>query len=138
MNIQNEDMLCFLYCIIAFLHSVSHNKERVNNYKKHLHKLNYEGIKMPMAIKDIDKFERMNILTINVYGCSKDGGKIWPRRISKRRDNRAINLLMLNNGAGYHYNLIRHLNRLVGKGGSGTHSKIFCPYCCLGFVKKYL
>ena len=44
---------------------------------------------------------------------------------------------MLNNGVGYHYVLIRDLNRLLGK-GSGGDSKIFCPYCCWGFVKKYL
>ena len=42
-NIQNEDMSCFLYCIIASLFPVSNHTERVNNYKKHLHKVNYEG-----------------------------------------------------------------------------------------------
>ena len=30
---------------------------------------------MPMAVKVIDEFERMNNLTVNVYGCIKDGGK---------------------------------------------------------------
>ena len=75
-------------------------------------------------------------LTINVYGCNDDGSDMYPGRISKRRDNNAINLLMLNNGAGYHYVLINYLNRLLGKGGCGTHSKIFCPYCFWGFDKR--
>ena len=67
-----------------------------------------------MAVKDIDRFERRNNLTINVYECNDIGSDIYPRRISKKRDNNAINLLMLENGAGYHYVLIRDLNRLLG------------------------
>ena len=92
---------------------------------------------MPMAVKDINRFEKMNNLTINVYGCNEDGSEIYPRRISNRRDNKAINLLMLDNGTGYHYVLIRDLNRLLGSRAQG-HTKIFCPYCCWGFDKRYL
>ena len=91
-----------------------------------------------MAVKGIDRFEKKKNLTINVYGCSEDGREIWPRRISKRRDNKPINLLMLENGNGYHYVLIKNLNGLLGKGGTGTQPKEFCPYCCWGFDKRYL
>ena len=122
-NIKNEDMLCFLYCIIAYLHPLSQNTHGVNNYKKYPHKINYEVIKMPMAVKDIDKFERMNNLIINVYACSEDGCEIWPRRISNKRGE-AINLLMLDNGKNcYHYVLIRNLDRLLWKSGDVSHSK---------------
>ena len=38
-----------------------------------------------MAVTDIDKFEKMNDLIINVYGCSEDGSEIYPRSISKKR-----------------------------------------------------
>ena len=61
---------------------------------------------------------------MNVYGCNDIGSDIYPRNVSKRRANNPINLLMLNNGAGYHYVLIRDLSRLLGKGGSGTQPKI--------------
>ena len=44
---------------------------------------------------------------------------------------------MLENGNGYHYVLIKNLNGLLGKGESGTHPKELCPYCCLGFDKRY-
>ena len=91
---------------------------------------------MPMAVKDIAKFERLNDLVINVYGCSEDGTQIWPRRLSKKRDKKAINLLMLENGDNYHYVLIKNLNRLFRY--DTYHTKIFCPYCCHGFDKRYL
>ena len=97
-NVQNKDQNCFLYSILASLYPVKQNAERVSKYKKYLDKLNYKGIEMPMAVKDIDKFEKMNDLVINVYGCTEDGTQIWPRRIIKRRDKEVINLLMLENG----------------------------------------
>ena len=34
----------------------------------------------------------------------------------------------------YHYILIANLNRLLGNRGD---TRVFCPYCCHGFVKKY-
>merc|ERR1711954_559244 len=91
---------------------------------------------MPMAVHDIDRFEKKNGLVINVYSCNEDGREICPRRISKRRSNDAINLLMLENDNGYHYVLIKDLNKLVGNRNS--HSREFCPYCCWGFDKRYL
>ena len=50
---------------------------------------------MPMAVKDIDKFEKLNGLIINVYGCTEDEREIYPRRISRGRDKKAINLPMI-------------------------------------------
>ena len=138
-NIKNEDQNCFLYSILASLFPNKNHPEKVRSYKKYLDKLNYKDIEMPMAVKDIDKFEKMNDLVINVYGCTEDGTQIWPRRISKRRDKDAINLLMLENGENYHYVLIKNLNRLLStEGGNNMHPKIFCPYCCYGFDKRYL
>ena len=63
-NVQNKDQKCFLYSILASLYPVKQDAERVSKYKKYLDKLNYKGIEMPMAVKDIDKFEKMNDLVI--------------------------------------------------------------------------
>ena len=51
LNIENDDLYCFLYCILAFLYPAAKDPQRVNKYKPYLHKLNYEGIKMPMAVR---------------------------------------------------------------------------------------
>merc|ERR1711867_147003 len=134
-NVLNEDQNCFLYSVLASLYPATKHHQRVNKYKKYMDKLNYKGIEMPMAVKDIDKFERVNDLVINVYGCTEDGTDIWPRRISKRRDKEAINLLMLEKDDNYHYVLIKNLNRLLNY---DNNPKEFCPYCCHGFDKRYL
>ena len=76
-NVQNEDQNCFLYSILASLFPDKNgNVSKVRAYKKYLDKLNHKGIEMPMAVKDIDKFEKMNNLVINVYGCTEDGTQI--------------------------------------------------------------
>merc|ERR1712081_106575 len=92
-NVRNNDMLCFAYSILAFKFPHKNNTSRVSTYKKHLDKLNYKDVEMPMAVDDIDRFEKKNGLVINVYSCNEDGREICPRRISKRRSNDAINLL---------------------------------------------
>ena len=71
-----------------------------------------------------------------MYGCDENGENIYPIIICERRDHKAINPLLLTNGDKYHYVLIQNLNRLLGSGKD--HPKEFCPYCCYGFVKKYI
>ena len=78
----------------------------------------------------------MNDLIINVYGFTEDGRKIYPSRISKERDKKALDLLMIENGEAYHYVLIKSLNRLLGKSGAVAHPKDFCPYCYYGFENE--
>ena len=72
-NIQNEDNKCFLYSILAALHPVKDNPQRVSNYESYIEELNTDGISMPMTLNKIRKFEKMNNLTINVYMTDKVG-----------------------------------------------------------------
>ena len=135
-NSKENDEKCFLWSVVAHLFPTEKHANRVFNYKKYLNQIEYGDIKMPMALKDIDKFEKLNNLIINVYGCTENGKEIWPRRISKKRGKEAINLLMLEDENRYHYVLIKNFDRLLGK--SDSHPKNFCPYCCHGFDKRSL
>ena len=103
MNVQNDDQLCFSYSVLAHLHPVKYNPHRVYHYKEYLNTLNYDGIVMPMSVGDIDRFEKINPdLAINVYSYEK--GLVYPRRISDRRKEKLINLIMFDNlNGGYHY-----------------------------------
>ena len=136
-NVKNEDDRCFEYSILASLYPAKNNRpNRVSHYEEYLPKLKTNGIEMPMATKDIKKFEKMNPYRINVYSCNTDGTNIQPRQLSKSRDKnkKLINLLMLTQDGKYHYTLITNLNKLLGHRGD---TRLFCPFCCHGFVTKY-
>ena len=66
-NIQNKDNHCFLWCILAHQYPAAKNEYRISNYERYKNTLNTEGLKFPMKIKDIPKFERRNNLNINVF-----------------------------------------------------------------------
>ena len=96
LNVQNKDNLCFLYSILAQLHPAEENAKRVSKYKKYLNTLKYDGIEMPISVGDIDRFEKLNQdLTINVYAYEE--GLVFPRRISNRRGEKLIKLIMFDN-----------------------------------------
>merc|ERR1711936_1234434 len=135
-NIQNEDDKCFLYSVLAKLHPVEKNTERVSNYEPYIDELKTNGISMPMRLQQIPKFEKMNNLTINVYMSNKAGSDIWPVYISKRRGDDPTNLLLLSDDEKSHYTYIKNFNGMCRK-PKETHTKVFCPYCMHGFVKKY-
>ena len=78
LNIQNKDNKCFLWCILAALHPVEREKnpKRVSKYEPYEHELNLGGLSLPMQIGDVKKFEKLNQLSINVYGI--EGKSIIP------------------------------------------------------------
>merc|ERR1712055_564862 len=133
-NVQNEDNKCFLYSVLAALHPVKDNPQRVSNYEPYLEELKIDGITMPMRLQQIPKFEKMNNLSINVYMTDRSGDDKWPIYISKRRDNESINLLLLSDNEKCHYTLIKNFNAFCRK--SKDHPKEFCPYCMHGFDKR--
>merc|ERR1712055_508885 len=134
-NVQNEDNKCFLYSVLAKLHPVKDNPQRVSNYEPYLKELKTDGITMPMRLQQIPKFEKQNDLSINVYMTDRTGEDKWPIYISKRRDNETINLLLLSDNEKCHYTLIKNFNAFCKK--SKEHPKEFCPYCMHGFDKRY-
>ena len=52
--------------ILAELHPVKQNSERVANYEPHIDELKVDGISTPKKVDQVKKFEKLNDLTINV------------------------------------------------------------------------
>ena len=48
--------------------SVSSRKKRESSYPHYTMVLNLQNIEFPITLKDVTKFERLNDVTINVYG----------------------------------------------------------------------
>ena len=61
---------CFLWSVLAHLHPPQWNPERVKHYKKYENTLNVKDLKFPMSLSDIPKFEKMNNISVNVYGLT--------------------------------------------------------------------
>src|SRR5699024_12522477 len=96
-NIKNKYDKCFLYCIIARYIEIAGKDHpyRTSHYERYLNSFNIQGIKFPISNKDIDKFEKLNNLSINIYGYDLEDNTIYKKRISrlKNDDWRHVDLL---------------------------------------------
>ena len=134
MNIQNKDNRCFIWSILASLYPKNRkNTLGVNQYKEHEEKLVMDGIKYPIRIQDINKFERLNNISVNVFTINEDE-KIFPLRITPSKDLNChhVNLLYITDedGERSHYTLIRYLSRLVSSQFNNHNGKKFtCNFC---------
>ena len=116
LNIQNNDTYCFLWSILANLHPVNKDPQRVTKYIPYQKELNIADIDFTnsMKIADVDKFEN-NQLSINVfeYVTEEDNDyKLVPLYISKNIENRRIKDLILYKN---HYILLKKLHVFIGK-----------------------
>ena len=118
LNIQNNDSYCFLWSILASIHPVNKDPQRVSKYITYKNELNIADIDFTngMKITDIDKFEKLNNqLSINVFEYTEDEDndyKLVPLYISKNIENRRIiDLILYKN----HYILLKKLHVFIGK-----------------------
>ncbi|KYN09080.1 hypothetical protein ALC57_18810 [Trachymyrmex cornetzi] len=62
------DNACFGWSVVAALHPAERHANREYSYSHYTIVLNLAGIEFPMILKNITKFERLNAVSINVYG----------------------------------------------------------------------
>lgn len=124
-NIANNDVYCFKWCLIAALDSTKHqNAHRVSTYKIPNIKsdiitlengiiLNFTNLEFPMSVNDLDKFEMLNQnISVNVFGYDKKGNEIvGPYRGTKLEKQVHVNLLLLEEGENAHYILVKNKSR---------------------------
>ena len=134
-NIQNQDDKCFLWSVLASLHKVDHNKQRIKHYIPYESELNMNGIAYPVAVKDVPNFEKQNDISVNVFGC-EDG--YYPLYISKHQKERHVNLLLIEKGGETHYCLMTDLNKMLYSQTKNYGTQFFCTFCFHGFIRKDL
>ena len=90
------------------------NSERIDGKLQEPSKtLNWEGLKFPVNLSDINKFENHNSsISDNVFGYEK---LVYPLRISKHNYKRegAVNLLLISNDTRQLYCWIRDISKLL-------------------------
>ncbi|XP_044733537.1 uncharacterized protein LOC123296137 [Chrysoperla carnea] len=136
-NVQNDDQHCFLWSIMSALYPVERNPQRLTKYPHYKHHLKCDGLKFPMSLDQINKFEKMNPqLSINVYGY-KDTFlrdlEIFPVRVSSNTVGKKIHLLAVENGNSHHFCWIKNLAKLSRSGVTKYKNKIFLCDRCLNY-----
>lgn len=142
-NVQNEDNKCFEYAVLSALFPAKHNPQRTSNYKNHANSLDFTGIKFPVDLKDITKFELQNTsISINVYMFEEKEKRIRTLRLSKNVKIKHIHLLLLTKdsydeeeGKKSHYCWIKNMSALISRQCSKeTRHKYFCDRCLNYFI----
>ncbi|CAP20528.2 Protein CBG23762 [Caenorhabditis briggsae] len=139
-NVQNKDDKCFMWCILAHLFPVEKDAQRVNKYKDHASKINFDGFEFPFQVKDVDKFEKRNNLAVNIltHNVEDRGKRIESYKVSKNIKvdlNRVVNLLLVTDNSGEgHYCLIKKIDRLMNT--QNSRSNKFCIRCHNNFYSE--
>ncbi|XP_018378592.1 PREDICTED: uncharacterized protein LOC108771163, partial [Trachymyrmex cornetzi] len=130
-SVKSMDNACFTWSVVAALYLAKSHADRKSSYPHYTTVLNFAGIEFPMTLKDILKFERLNAVSINVYGI--ENKQILPLRLTDDKKEKHVNLLYLqdprNDGVG-HFAWIKDLSRLVRSQLTGKkNKKYFCDRC---------
>ena len=90
--------------ITRALNPVEKHSERIDEKLRETSKvLNWEGLKFPVHLSDINKFENHNSsISVNVFGYEN---MIYPLRVSKQNYKREsiVNLLLISDDTKQHY-----------------------------------
>lgn len=127
-NVKSSDNACFGWAMVAALYPATQHSDRTSAYPHYSTVFNLDGIKFPMTLDQISRFEKMNNLSINIYTERKD--IVLPVRVSKDKKPRHVNLLYIEDAVGCkigHFAWIKNLSRLVNSQLSvNEHKKYIC------------
>ena len=138
-NMKNQDNKCFLWSVLRALNPIEKNEERVD--KDLISKqdtLNMKGIKYPVSLRDIDKFESLNSnISITVLGYNENE-KVYVLKVSKYTGcEHHITLMLIRNEENSHYCLVNDLSALLASQISNHKStRHFCLRCLNSFNCK--
>ena len=132
-NIQNEDDKCFQYSVLCGLYQeeIKDHLERVSKYTQYMNKIKISDLSNTVSLCNINKFEKLNEITINVFGVGKSEIFIYYK--SKTNYNKTVDLLLLEEEEKTHYVLIKNFSRLMN---TKTVQKFWCKNCLHGFYNE--
>lgn len=124
-NIMNNDIYCFKWCIISALHSARDltPRQRINCSSYNIfnipeeeiivgnNKLNFKNMEFPLKLRDVKKFEYQNKeISVNVFGFESNV-IVGPYYITKEEKSKHINLILLTKNGKSHFVLINDLSK---------------------------
>ncbi|CAH1110639.1 unnamed protein product [Psylliodes chrysocephalus] len=158
-NINNNDEACFYWSIVSALYPTNYHSERLSSYPHYTQVLNLQGLDIPIQFNKISLFEKLNQLSVNVYGLELVGKNynVVPLRLTKNKLEKHINLLLIQNtyfpklndydapdpndneqiNIRYHYCWIKNLSRLINyQLNKNGHKKFICDRCLNYFFNE--
>ena len=141
MNIKSKDAKNFLYCLSYVRNPVVEHAQRPSKYIKDLNKFDISGIKFPVTLTEIAKFEQHNPdFSVNVYKLDKNvdkGVKLIPLYSTPERNRKYhAQLLQIGNIRKPHYVVISNMSRLLFEQTTDRHKMYICKYCLTTFSKE--
>ena len=106
LNIENNDKYCFLWSILAYLHSCNNSHpNRVSNYRQYFNELNIQDFDFNHGFRcsDVHIFNELNNLSVIIFELNfyqdenKWRNKLKPIEISKKDSDRVIDLAIYKN-----------------------------------------
>ena len=136
-NMKNKDEMCFIWCILRYLHPKPRDNERVADLRKYLNELNTKGIVFPMSVKDINQFENLNPNLPGITVFSVEGKSIYPIKFSNKSCEKTIDLFLFEKDGKSHYSIIKNLHRLISSQLTKTKVSggVFICKRCLCYFK---
>ena len=138
-NMKNQDEECFKWCVLRALNPKNKNAERIDSdLKGKQDSINMEGIRYPVSLRAIDRFEHLNLnISISVLGYNKEE-RVYPLRISKctkhTKRKHDIVLLLIKDGEKSHYCLVKNISALLSSQiNNNGHKRFFCLNCFNSF-----
>ena len=134
-NPHNDDEECFKWSVIAAEKVGMKDPQRVSNLRKFTDNYDWSGLRFPVSIKDIGKFENRNNISVNVLAV--EGRDIYIHRKGRRMMGREINLFVVSEDGINHYTAIKSLSRLLKSSNTKRKCKQhFCMNCLQGFRQE--
>ena len=108
--------------------------QRVSKLKRYEEEFDWSGLKFPICIRDINKFETNNEIGVNILAV--ENRKIYICRKGKDYD-RIANLMLITEGNKKHYVAIKSLSRLLSNQNNKQNgSQYVCTNCLNGFESE--
>ncbi len=138
-NVKNEDNECFKWSVTRALNPVDKNSERISKeLRKQSEELDWSMLTFPVVSShnSIETFERANDIAVNIFGYENGSKKegirqgVYPRRVTKTRSSKMLDLLLISDDEKQHYCVIKSMSRLLSSQTIKHNGKRwFCKHC---------
>ena len=137
-NIKSKDDKKFVYCLSYVRKPVVEHAQRPSRYTKDLNNFDISGIKFPVTLNQIAKFEHQNPdFSVNVYKLDKKVDtdvKLISLYTSPERNRKYhANLLQIGTSQKPHYVVIHNMSRLLFEQTAARNKMSICKYCLATF-----